>query len=429
VLEEKKVEKILQHYCSFLPFAIYLNNQRINPTDPLWLKGSKECSEKEYLDFYAKLYPGEPSPLFWIHLDVDYPFTLKGILYFPAIGRDFDPSRSSIKLFCNRVFVADNCKDIIPDYLLPLRGAIDSKDIPLNVSRSSLQLDKNVRQLAAHISKKVADRLNNLYVNERETFYRVWPDIQVVVKVGTMQDEKFYDRVKELLVWKDIDEKWVSATESATAAKEAGSEKIFYTLEEQKSATFLQLFRKKNLPVLQAHPLIDPPLFALLEKKMEGVHFQRVDGGLEETLLDKSKEKTLLDAEGKTEGGRLADFFRQRLGQEQLEVEAKSLASDTLPGLVVIDEQARRFRDYMARYQPGGFALPQQQTFVVNTNSPLVKAAVALDKKHPELAKELALEIYELSLLAQHELEAAKQPALIERSLQLLEKMAQKLAQ
>ncbi len=189
-LDEERLKSIIQRYCAFLPFPIYLNGTRINDKEPLWLKNASECTDADYLQFYRALYPNESDPMFWIHLSVDYPFHLKGILYFPKITRRFDWSHNSIKLFCNRVFVADNCKDLIPDYLMILRGAIDSPDIPLNVSRSSLQMDKTVRQLSQHISKKVSDRLSSLYTSERDTFIKTWPDIEMIIKLGILQDEK-----------------------------------------------------------------------------------------------------------------------------------------------------------------------------------------------------------------------------------------------
>ncbi|MBS0649908.1 MAG: molecular chaperone HtpG, partial [Verrucomicrobia bacterium] len=189
-LEEAKIRSILQQYCAFLPFPIHLNGTHLNSKQPLWIKPANECTEQEYLDFYHALYPMDPDPIFWIHLNVDYPFNLKGILYFPKITRRFDWNHSLIKLFCNRVFVSDNCKDLIPDYLMVLRGAIDSPDIPLNVSRSYLQMDRTVRQLSSHIAKKVTDRLSSLYTTDRAKFLEAWPDIEMIIKLGILQDEK-----------------------------------------------------------------------------------------------------------------------------------------------------------------------------------------------------------------------------------------------
>ena len=208
-LEESKLRELLHRHCSFMPFPIDLNGKALGNQEPLWLKSPNECTEKEYLTFYRQLFPTDPEPIFWIHLNVDYPFHLQGILYFPKIHRKFDTNESAIKLFCNRVFVSDNCKDILPDFLMILRGAIDSPDIPLNVSRSYLQVDKNVRQLSSHISKKVSDKLNQLYKTDREKYIASWPDIEMIVKLGLLQDEKFYDKIKDILIWKTRDRKSV----------------------------------------------------------------------------------------------------------------------------------------------------------------------------------------------------------------------------
>src|SRR5581483_4699696 len=212
-LEESRVRQILQQYCAFLPFPIHLNDSLINKKQPLWLKNASECTENEYLDFYRALYALEPDPIFWIHLNVDYPFNLKGILYFPKISRRFDWGQNSIKLFCNRVFVSDSCKDLIPDYLMVLRGAIDSPDIPLNVSRSTLQMDRTVRQLSQHISKKVSDRLSTLYSSDRDQFLSFWPDIEMIIKLGVLQDDKFYERSKDFLIWKNLEGAWTTAAD------------------------------------------------------------------------------------------------------------------------------------------------------------------------------------------------------------------------
>ncbi len=207
-LEEVKLKELLKRHCNFMPFPIELNGKGIGNQEPLWLKSPNECTDKEYLAFYQELFPLDPEPIFWIHLNVDYPFRLQGILYFPKIHRRFDANESTIKLFCNRVFVSDHCKDILPDYLTMLRGAIDSPDIPLNVSRSTLQIDKNVRQLSSHISKKVSDRLNQLYKTDRDKYIASWPDIEMIVKLGLLQDEKFFERVKEILIWKNSKGEW-----------------------------------------------------------------------------------------------------------------------------------------------------------------------------------------------------------------------------
>lgn len=427
-LEESRLRTILQQYCAFLPFPIYLNDAQINKKQPLWLKNSSECTDSEYLEFYRSLYPLEPDPIFWIHLNVDYPFHLKGILYFPKITRRFDWSHNSIKLFCNRVFVSENCKDLIPDYLMILRGAIDSPDIPLNVSRSTLQMDRTVRQLSQHISKKVSDRLSSLYSSDREKFLQAWPDIEMIIKLGMLQDEKFYDRCKDLLIWKNLDGQWTSIADYLEKHKEEYKGKIFYTAEDQQHSHVLDLYKQKGIEILAASSLVDTPLINLIEDKSEDVKFQRIDGAIDETILDKEREKTLLDADGKTESVKIADFIRAHLNVDNLSVEAKSLKSDSVPALLVVDEDMRRMRETMALAQqslpPGMLA---KRTFVVNTNNKLVQSIYQLKIKDPALAKEMVQHLYELSLLSQRELDPSALSQFITRSNQILEKMAQQL--
>lgn len=426
-LEESRMSEILHHYCDFLPYPIYLNGTQINKKEPLWLKPALDCTEQEYIEFYRRLYPMEEEPLFWVHLNVDYPFHLKGILYFPKIKQGADFKKNQIKLYCNRVFVSDNCQDLIPDYLVMLRGAIDSPDIPLNVSRSYLQMDRTVRQLGAHISKKVSERLNTHYKTDREKFIKAWPDIEFVVKLGSLQDEKFYERVKDVLIWKNSHEEWTSIDAYLERNREKNKDKIFYTIDEKHPSHFLEVYKQQGVEVLFTNSLIDTAIISFLEGKLAPVKFQRIDGGLDEAILDPSKEKHILDAEGKTEAAHLAQFVRTKLDLPNLEVEAKSLASDSLPGFILIDENSRRMRDYFAMHQPemrGDQMFAPKQTFVVNTNSKLMNKIQALDTSDPELAQDLLLQVYELALLSQKEIDPRTLNTFISRSNKVLEKLA-----
>jgi molecular chaperone HtpG len=419
-LEESALRELLNRFARFLPFPIELNGASIGNKAPLWLKVPSECTDAEYLEFYRSLFPLDPDPIFWIHLNVDYPFNLKGILYFPKIHRRFDSKESSIKLFCNRVFVSDNCSDILPDYLMVLRGAIDSFDIPLNVSRSYLQVDKNVRQLSSHISKKVSDRLTQLYKSDREKFIACWPDVEMIVKLGILQDEKFYDRIKECLIWKNSEDVWTTASEYLE--RNPGG-KVLYAPEDR-TGQISKAYREKKIEFLYSNAFIDTALVSYLEDKLS-CKFQRVDGALDETLLDKSREKTLLDADGKTESSRLADLIRRSLNKQDLEVEAKSLAFDNIPGMVVLKEEERRLRDYMTLTQGKPMAgLLTKKTFIVNTNNKLIQAIQRLQTKQPDVAQELARHVYDLSLLSQKELEPSEVEQVIANHTTVLEKLA-----
>lgn len=415
-LEKSRLQEILNRYCTFLPYPIYLNGEHINHKEPLWLKSASDCTDEEYLEFYRQLHPFEPDPIFWVHLNVDYPFNLKGILYFPKIDQRFDFQKNHIKLFCNRVFVSDNCQDLIPEYLTVLRGAIDSPDIPLNVSRSYLQMDKTVRSLSTHISKKVADRLASIYKNDKTAFTTQWENIETIIKLGIMHDDKFYERVKEFLIWKNLDGEWTTLPEYL----ERHPEKIFYTQDTE--SHFLSVYKEKKIEVLIANGPIDTPLMNFLELKLAPAKFQRIDGGLDPAILDNNREKSLLDTEGKTESTRIAEFVREALEIEDLEVEAKSLVSNDLPAFIMVDEETRRMRDTLAlssRGLPPGML--DKKTFVVNTNSPLINAVIK--HKNKETAKEILLHLYQLAQLSQKELAPKDLPQFIQRSSKVLEKL------
>lgn len=424
-LDSDYIRKILRHFCSFLPYPIYLDDERINEHYPLWIKPPSECTQEDYLKFYHELYPMEEDPLFWVHLNVDYPFNLKGILYFPKIKKDFDPNKSSVSLYCNRVFVSDNCKDIVPNFLMMLKGVIDSPDIPLNVSRSYLQTDKTVRQLSGHIAKKVTDSLSVLYRNDRERFIKAWQDVSVVVKLGILEDDKFYEKAKEFLVWKDTDQQWTTLQDYLERNREKIQDKILYTIDEKHAGHILQIYRDKGIEILCANSPLDAYLIQFLENKMRPVAFQRIDAEIHENLVDKEREKTLLDSQGKTEAAKLAEFIQGCLADDTIEVEAKSLTSDGLPGFVLMDENQRRMRDYFLRLDPSereqNMSLFGKRKFIVNTNSGLMDSIKKLDSTKPELAKELAREVYELTLLSQREMEPHSLQDFVNRSNRLLE--------
>lgn len=424
-LEEDKIRTMLLRYCRFLPYPIFLNGKQINEIEPLWIKPPSECSDKDYLDFYKALYPLEPDPIFWIHLNVDYPFNLQGILYFPKVNRRLDPNQTALHLYCNRVFVSDNCRDLIPDFLTVLRGVIDSPDIPLNVSRSNLQMDKTVRQLSSHISKKVSDKLTQTYVADRDNFITKWPDIEMILKLGILQDEKFYDRVKDCLIWKTSNDAWTTLEEYLERNPE---KKVYYHHDEKQTSHFFEMYQAKGIEILFAPSHLDTPLMTFLEGKHAGVTFQRLDGAIDDVILDKEREKTVLDADGKTEAVKIADYFRTKLSEDALEVEAKSLASNTVPAFIMLSEQERRMRDYFAL---SGQDLPpsmgNKKTFVVNTNSPLIQSIQKLEKKDSALATSLVKQLYELSLLSQRELDPNAFSSFLKRSTDLLEQLTSAL--
>jgi molecular chaperone HtpG len=419
-LEEPTLRDLIQRFCGFMPESIFLNDKSVGTVAPLWLKTASDCTDKEYLDFYRKLFPLEPDPLFWIHLNIDYPFRLKGILYLPKQQRRFEEKTDSIRLYCNRVFVSDHSRDILPDYLTVMRGALDSPELPLNVSRSNLQVDQNVKQLGTHISKKVSDRLNVLFKNDRAHYCALWPELELLVKLGLLQDEKFYDRVKDLLIWKTSKNEWSTVQELLDRSRE---QKIVYTTE-QSAVSLQKVFLDRGVELLYIRHPLDSAVLNALERKLAPVKFQRIDSALDEKLIDAAKEQGLLDADGKTVASRIAQFFKAQL-EDKLEVEAKSLASNELAAVFLLDEESRRFRDYLALTSPNDLAAATlgKRTFVVNTNHKLVQLAWKLAETKPDIAKNLAQQIYDFTRLAHKEIEGRELDQLVAREHALLEQL------
>lgn len=413
-LEENKLKELLNRFCKFLPFPIYLNQERINHNDPLWLKNPSECSEKDYLAFYRELYPLEPDPVFWVHLNVDYPFHLKGILYFPKIHKRFDASQSAIKLFCNRVFVSDNCKDLFADYLTVMRGAIDSPDIPLNVSRSYLQMDSTVRKVSTHIAKKITDRLSSLYKEDQDQFIATYKDVETILKLGILQDERFYERSKSFLLWETTNNQWITVEQYL---EKNSKEKIYYTVDA--SSPLLSLYKQD---VLIAHSNLDSALINFLESKLSNTQFIRIDSEVDPSLIDASKEKSILDADGKSLASKIAGFFQKEINEKDLDVEAKSLANDTVPAMILTDEKTRRMKEYMSMTGSDQL-IPIKQTFVINTNHPLVNTIWNLKEKNSKLCEKLIKHLYHVTLLSQSEHPTKKLNEFLSKDLDLLQEL------
>ncbi|MBS0634213.1 MAG: molecular chaperone HtpG [Verrucomicrobia bacterium] len=402
-LDEEHLLDTVRRFCLFLPYPIYVNDTLINEKEPLWLKAPASCSDQEYIDFYQALYPFEEAPLFWIHLNVDYPFHVKGILYFPRVHDNFDPNKNKIKLYSNRVFVSDDCRDVLPEYLTILNGVIDSPDIPLNVSRSYLQVDKTVKALSSHIAKKVLDALDTLKKSDLERFYKVWGDCEFIVKYGMLHDDKFAQKAKELLVWKTTKSSHVTPDASATH---------YYVTEEQLGSPLVELYEQKNIDVLIAKMPIDAAIMSKLEHS-SSIRFKRIDSNLQEGLVDSTSG----------DNSALVDFVKKSLALDGVEVEAKNLTTQETAGIIVIGEEERRLRDYLARISKEKMAsAPVKKTFVVNTNSPLVQAIQKM--KDNELASMMVRELYDLAALGQKELSNEEMRAYITRNTKLLEKVA-----
>ncbi|NGX30113.1 MAG: Chaperone protein HtpG [Candidatus Anoxychlamydiales bacterium] len=416
VLDEEKIKTILLKYCLFFSYPIYLNDKHINNKDPLWLKNASETSDKEYLEFYKDLYPFEPDPIFWIHLNVDYPFNLKGILYFPKITNNFDTNKNHVKLFSNRVFVSESAKEILPKFLTMLKGAIDSPDIPLNVSRSYLQVDSNIKKLSTHISKKILDKLSNLYKLEKDKYISYWPDIEVIIKLGILDDEKFYEKAKEFLIFENHKKEWTTIEEYIERSDK--KDKIFYSSKD-KSTHLLDLYTQKNIEVLYLNAYIDTAIISFLEQKLN-VKFTRIDGSIDASILDTSKDKNVLDKDGRSLSSKISDFFKDSIDAD-LEVESKSLSSSDISSFIMVNEEERRLKDYMQFTQNAN--LPSKSTLVINTNNKLIDKIYSLHQIKPKLAKNLARDVYDTALLSQKELKPEDFSTFISRSTKNLEEL------
>jgi molecular chaperone HtpG len=420
-LEESTLLACLKKYCQFFPYPIYLNGKSLNNALPLWIRPPSECTDQDYLSLYRKLNPMDPDPLFWIHLNVDYPFHLQGVLYFPKEKKRWE-EQHSIHLYCNKVFVSDHCKDILPDYLTMLKGVLDSPDIPLNVSRSYLQLDKNVKQLSTHIAKKIADRLNQLFTTDRPRYESVWADLEPIVKLGILQDKKFADKTEDILLFTSNRRPFTTLKEYQERNPDSP---CFYSQTKQQGP-LVQLYEEKNIEILWALSPMDIPLIQNLEIHHK-YSLQRLDGKLDQALLDPTRESTLLDQEGTTRSARLQKTLEALLGEPGLKIEVKSLASDKLPAFFLIDEKERRMRDYMTLVQPTSLSSHEpQRTFIANSNSPLILALEKLSKSttHRNFAEGLAKAVYDLSLIGQKELSPEKLDQAIQRQSQTLEEIA-----
>ena len=364
-LEEYTVRNIIDKYCSFLPVDIYLETIKteetkedevvdttpINDTNPLWLKAPKDCTDEEYKEFYRKVFKTFDEPLFWIHLNVDYPFNLKGILYFPKLKNEFELIEGKVKLYNNQVFVADNIKEVIPEFLLLLKGVIDCPDLPLNVSRSFLQNDRDVSKISKHIVKKVADKLKSLYKNERENYEKFWDDIQVFIKFGCLKDESFYDKVKDSILFKTINSQYITLNDYLENCKEKHENKVFYVSNEEQQSQYIKLFKDYGLDAVILDSTIDNHFISMIEFKNQGVHFNRIDADLSDILKENDNED---NKEIKTD---IENLFKDVIGDRINNYSVESLKSEDTPAIILISEQSRRMSEMRSQFAGMDFGM------------------------------------------------------------------------
>ena len=420
-LDYHRVLAVLQKYCSFMTEDIYLHGDEdehscgcdhdhdhddececghdhekeekpINDKCPLWQKAPSECTEEEYKEFYSKVFPGKRDPLFHIHINADYPLNFKGILYFPRIDSEFESLEGEVKLYYNSVFVADNIKEVIPEYMLMLCGVLDCPDLPLNVSRSYLQNSSYVSKISAHISKKVADKLTSMANTEREAYEKIWGDIRTFIEYGCLKDIKFNEKVKDAVLFRDTDDKCVTLSEYLDEAKETHEKTVYYTTDKTAQAQYIAMFRAKGFRVCVLDTVIDSQYITMLERENDGLKFLRVDADISGALSDKDAEIT--DSEA------LKAAFVKASGDDKLEVKFAKLDDENVPAMLGASEESRRFEDMMRIYGIDPKTMPQKAALTVNTASPLIKSLEEKLSAGDEKADVIAKSIYRLATLS-----------------------------
>ncbi|MCL6749739.1 molecular chaperone HtpG [Nostoc sp. CCCryo 231-06] len=478
-LESARIKNLVKTYCDFLPVAIKLEGEVLNKQKAAWRESASNLSEEDYLEFYRYLYPFQEEPLLWVHLNTDYPFIINGILYFPKMRPDVDVTKGQIKLFCNQVFVSDNCEEIIPQFLTPMRGVIDSTDIPLNVSRSALQGDRTVRRIGDYIAKKVGDRLKELFRDNREQYISAWKDLGTFVKFGVLNDEKFKKQIEDIIVfrttakltekvaaeapvvevqssdgdaWQDVTPSPSSTDLSAPSApyttlkeylernKERHENRVFYSTDEATQATYIELHKNQGLEVLFMDSFIDTHFINFLEREYQDVKFIRVDSDLDNTLLEQDKAAEIVDPNtNKTRSETIKELFEKSLNKPKLNIRTEALKSDdpqgTPPAIVLLPEILRRMREMNAMMQQQTAEFPEDHILLVNTAHPLIQNLANLNQgsiiqgesqsSTDQLVNLICQHVYDLALMSQKGFDAEGMKSFVERSNEVLTKLTE----
>ncbi|MEM0998979.1 MAG: molecular chaperone HtpG [Bacteroidota bacterium] len=422
-LEEARLKTILNKYCKFLPFPVEFDGEVINKTEPLWKKAPSELKDEDYLEFFKALYPYADEPLFWIHLNVDYPFELTGILYFPKLKQEMEVRKDRIHLYSRQVFITDNVENIVPEYLGLLQGVIDSPDIPLNVSRSYLQADSNVKKISSYISKKVADKLNELFRDDREKFEGKWSEIEVFVKYGMLSDEKFSDKAEDFCLLKNVDGEHFTFTEYKDKIRPNQTDKsdnlvVLYAADIEHQDTFINSARKKGYDVLHLQSLIDPHFIGQMERKMEKTNWKRVDADSIEKLIEKDEvAASLLSEEQENE---LKTVYEAVAKDWSGGVRVEALGAEEMPVVLIKPEFMRRMREQAMLGGMNNDMFKEQVNVVVNASHPL--AEKVLGKKKADARERIAKQLTDLARLSQGMLTGKELTSFIERSVELVAK-------
>ena len=393
----------------------------LNNTQPLWTKHPNECTPEDYKEFYRKVFNDYKEPLFWIHLNMDYPFNLKGILYFPKINTEYESIEGTIKLYNNQVFVADNIKEVIPEFLMLLKGVIDCPDLPLNVSRSALQNDGFVKKISEYITKRVADKLSGMYKTDKENYEKYWDDINPFIKFGFLKDEKFAEKMNDFIIFKNLDGKYLTLKECLEENKEKHENTIFYVTDEVEQSQYINMFKEEGTDAVILSHNIDQPFISTLEGKNEGIHFLRIDAELSDNFKEETSEDELKDA---TEI--LTEVFKKALCNDNLKIQVSKLKNASISSMITLSEQDRRMQDMMKMYNISGMDPSmfgsEGQTLVLNANNELVKYVI--DHKDGENTPIICQQLYDLALLSHAPLTPDQMTAFIARSNKIMELLA-----
>ncbi|ADI63515.1 molecular chaperone HtpG [Trichormus azollae] len=467
-LEAARIRTLVKTYCDFMPVPIKLDGQVLNQEKAPWRESPSNLTKEDYLEFYRYLYPFQEEPLLWVHLNTDYPFIINGIMYFPKMRPDVDVTKGQIKLFCNQVFVSDNCEEIIPQFLMPMRGVIDSTDIPLNVSRSALQGDRTVKRIGDYIAKKVGDRLKELYRDDREQYISAWKDLGTFVKFGVLNDDKFKKQVEDILIfrstakiettpavevqssegdlWQDVTPSNTSSTPYTTIKeylernKERHENRVFYSTDEASQSTYIELHKNQGLEVLFMDSFIDTHFINFLEREYQDVKFTRVDSDLDNTLLDDKSGEIVDPTTNKTKSEIIKELFEKSLNRPKVNIRTEALKSDdpqgTPPAMVLLPEILRRLREMNAMMQQQNADFPEDHILLVNTAHPLIQnlaninqgsIIIQSDGESPteQLVKMICQHVYDLALMSQKGFDAEGMKSFVERSNDVLTKLTE----
>ncbi len=424
-LDKWKLKELVKKYCDFLPIPITVEAEDANKRRPLWSEQPSSLKKEDYTEFYNYLFPFSGEPHFWVHLNVDYPFKLQGILYFPKLKHELDASKNGIKLYCNHVFVSDESSELIPQFLTVLKGTIDIPDLPLNVSRSYLQNDPLVKKISTHIMKKITDRLAEDFKKDRAEFENSWDDMSLFVKFGMISEEKFYEGAKDVLLFKSTNGKYTTLNEYWDSNKDKNKNTVYYATETEATSVFMDLFKSQGLEAILVDARIDSHLIQFLESKNTEMKFKRVDSDIAEQVVSTDQKQEIVDSNNKTEKDKIKEFFTSAIEKEGLEIKVEALKSSEVPAVILLPEFLRRMTEMNSGLGHEKSSFLKNHSLVLNSNSKLIKNALKIGEgPNIEKGRLLARHIYDLALLSSKAMDESETGSFLKRSNQLLEELS-----